>query len=62
MINFDQKIIRPAPVNQNIKPIDMGRLINAINSLLGPKDSQRFKFDPRSFMKKTVPDQQLPIA
>lgn len=53
-IKFDPSIAKPAPENQDPKPIDNKLILRALELMLGKvkgKKNERFKFDPRAFLK-----------
>lgn len=50
-IKFDPSIAKPAPKNQKVKPIDNELVLKILNGMIKGKKSERFKFDPRAFMK-----------
>ena len=58
-IKFDPSIAKPAPKKQDVKPIDNELILKILNGMIGKKKkSERFKFDPRSYIK----DKKIIIA
>jgi hypothetical protein len=52
-IKFDPSIAKPAPKDQKVKPIDNKLILKVLEGFLNPnkKKSERFKFDPKAFIK-----------